>query len=559
MCNVCAQLSLPERAMGIPKVFLDEEESWNWAEIAKDRRWGESSNQFWRVYVDREGVKAYESPRSTSRVVKKLSFMNSEDVFYVAQEQNGYVLLYLEKDQQQNLEISDKAKAIGWVSVDELLLWSTCPRTISQIYQKAVILKDPEEIQNKKDLNEVSPEFSKSPHEMISTKRRATDLEFYFVFKMVDGAALLLEDNKITNSLSSTKKGWMKKGLYTLWNDRLCYEPNFGEEVEGATAAIFTYRTDAVRFKSTGNANEFDSLLFNEKLSTKRWSPKKVRFPVIDIDQGSYISRVGTISSLGSSSSPTSPDDNEEWEKLTQKINEIETKLRKTNVVFVMDGTSSMKKYYQPMAKALEQAMQQNEMQGANMHFGAVVYRNYADEKDGRLIETKQLTNNYMSVAQWLVSRECRSIGDSHYEAMLYGLETALEKMNWSKESSNFIILVGDAANELPDSKGKTLDGIAAKLAAKGINLVVFQANHMDHAAYHDFALQTQKLVMKSLSLLTEAKIERGDFYLCNQLYSFPKPCPIHRGTSLYEYNGSVCKVNINDRINELYRQRIPA
>lgn len=521
--NAMAQMTLPDYAMGIPKVFLDEEESWNWERIANDRTWGESSSQFWRVYVDRDGVKAYESPRSNSRVVKTLKFMDPNDLFYVADEQNGYMLLYTEKYQQKNLEISKSAKAIGWVSVDELLLWSTCPRTIAQIYQKAVILKDPEEVQNKKDLDIVSPEFSKSPYEMISTKRRAVDLEFYFVFKTVNGAALLLEDNKITTSLTSTKKGWMKRGLYTLWNDRLCYEPNFGEEVEGAQAAIFAGTQEAQEFKSTGELSVYESPLWKETLGSKRWSPKKVRFPVIDMG-GRYIAQVGTISSLGSGSSTstnTPTTQNDEWEKVSRKIEEYESKLSNTNVVFVMDGTSSMKKYYQPMAKALEQAMLQNEMKGANMNFGAVVYRNYADEQAGRLVETKPLTKDYMSVAQWLVSRECGSIGKSHYEAMLYGLETAVDQMKWRKENSNFIILVGDAANALPDAKGKTIESIAAKLAEKGINLVVFQANHMDHSAYHDFGLQTQKLMFNELYKITGKKVTRSSFTLSNQLYNY--------------------------------------
>lgn len=520
--NIMAQMALPDYAMGIPKVFLDEEESWNWEQIANERNWGESSNQFWRVYVDRDGVKAYDSPRSNSRVVKTLKFMDPNDLFYVADEQNGFLLLYTEKYQQRNLEISNNAKAVGWVSVDELLLWSTCPRTMSQIYQKAVILKDPEEVQNKRDLDIVSPEFSKSPYEMISTKRRAVDLEFYFVFKTVNGAALLLEDNKITTSLTSAKKGWMKRGLYTLWNDRLCYEPNFGEEVEGAQAAIFAGTKEAQVFKSTGEISIYDSPLWKETLGSKRWSPKKVRFPVIDME-GKYIARVGTISSLGSgsSTSPAPSTQNEEWEKVSKKIEEYEAKLSNTNVVFVMDGTSSMKKYYQPMAKALEQAMLQNEMQGANMNFGAVVYRNYADEKTGRLVETKQLTKDYMSVAQWLVSRECGSVGQSHYEAMLYGLETAVNQMKWRKENSNFIILVGDAANALPDAKGKTIESISAKLAEKGINLVVFQANHMDHSAYHEFGSQTQKLMFNALCEITGKEVKRSDFTLSNQLYNY--------------------------------------
>ncbi|MGN1156035.1 MAG: hypothetical protein ACI4TK_07645, partial [Agathobacter sp.] len=409
-------MSLPEKAMGIPKVFLDEEESWNWANVVNNRSWGECSSQFWRVYIDRDGVKAHEAPNAASKVVNTFNFMDKDDILYVAKIQNGYALLYKEKYEQTNLEISKQAKSQGWVSVDELLLWSTCPRTISQVYQKAVILKDVDALQNKKDINEASPEFSKSPFLSIPTGRRATDLEFYFVYKIVNGAALLLEDNKITTAMVSSKKGWMKQGLYTQWNDRLCFEPNFGRDVDGKETAVFPERTSARMFKSMGGSSHELNPIWKEVLGKNRWAPKKVRFPVIEMDK-SYIATVGTISSLASSNGNANA---AEIDRITNQIDAIEAKLRRINVVFVMDGTSSMRNYYQPMAKALNQAMAQNEMQGTNMFFGAVVYRNYADEKENRLVDKKQLTQDYKSVANWLVSQECRSIGASHYEAMYY-------------------------------------------------------------------------------------------------------------------------------------------
>ena len=512
-----ADTSLPTKAMGIPKVFLDEEESWNWASIVQERNWGELSSQFWRVYVDRDGVKAYESPNASSKVLHTFNFMEKDDILYVAKIQNGYALLYKEKYEQTNLAISNKAKPQGWVSVDELLLWSTCPRTISQVYQKAVILKDVDALQNKKDINEASPEFSKSPYSTIPTGRRATDLEFYFVYKIVDGAALLLEDNKITTAITSSKKGWMKQGLYTQWNDRLCFEPNFGEDVQGKEAAVFSEKTNARMYKSNGGSSSDMNPLWKEALSSKRWASKKVRFPVIDIDR-SYIATVGTISSFSASSGNVNTT---EIDRINDQIDAITAKLRRINVVFVMDGTSSMRNYYQPMAKALTQAMSQNEMQGTNMYFGAVVYRNYDDEKEGRLVEKTQLTQDYNSVANWLVSRECRSIGSSHYEAMYYGIETALDQMNWSKDNCNFLVLVGDAANAEPDARQKTIDGLSRKMAALGVNLVVFQANHMDHAAYHNFPLQAQKMMFNEVGKLTNKRIARSDFLLNNQLYTY--------------------------------------
>ena len=556
--SVKAQLSLPDKAMGIPKVFLDEEESWNWDNVANTRNWGECSSQFWRVYIDRDGVKAHESPNATSRVVNTFNFMDKEDILYVAKIQNGYALLYKEKYEQTNLDISKKAKVQGWVSVDELLLWSTCPRTVSQVYQKAVILKDVDALQNKADLNEASPEFSKSPNVAISTGRRATDLEFYFVYKIVNGSALLLEDNKITATIASSKKGWMKQGLYTAWNDRLCFEPNFGDDVEGNDAAVFSEKTSARMFKAQGGSASDMNPIWKELLVSERWAPKKVRFPVIDIDK-SYIATVGTISSFASSNGGGTPS---EIDRINNQIEAIESKLRRINVVFVMDGTSSMRNYYQPMAKALTQAMSQNEMQGTNMYFGAVVYRNYADEKEGRLVDKKQLTQDYNSIANWLVGQECRSVGASHYEAMYYGIETALDQMNWSKDNCNFLVLVGDAANEEHDKKMKSIDGIAKKMADQGINFVVFQANHMDHSAYHDFSLQIQKIMFSQLAKLTNRNISRADFKLQNQLYNYKNSdnfMIISAGFRFAEINKSESESNlkllVEDKIVDFKRQ----
>lgn len=543
-----AEMSLPEKAMGIPRVFLNEEESWDWENVVSNRNWGECSSNFWRVYVDRDGVKAHESPNATSKVVNTFNFMDKDDILYVAKIQNGYALLYKEKYEQTNLEISKRAESQGWVSVDELLLWSTCPRTISQVYQKAVILKDVDALQNKRDINEASPEFSKSPINMIPSGRRATDLEFYFVYKIVNGAALLLEDNKITAAIASSKKGWMKQGLYTQWNDRLCYEPNFGEDVKDNEAAIFSEKTNARLFKSNGGSASDMNPLWHETLGTQRWTPKKVRFPVIDMDR-SYIATVGTISSFASSHSN---EDDSERDRVNIKIEDLEAKLRKINVVFVMDGTSSMRNYYQSMAKALTQAMSQNEMRGINMYFGAVVYRNYADDKEGRLVEKKQLTQDYMSVANWLVGQECRSIGSSHYEAMYNGIETALDQMNWTKDNCNFLVLVGDAANAEPDARKKTIEGIAKKMADKGINFVVFQANHPDHPAYHDFPLQVQKLMFNEVGKLTSKKIARSDFKLQNQLYNYEnkdKVMIISAGFRFAEINKSESAANLKDLV----------
>lgn len=547
-----AQLALPSKAMGKPQTFLNEQESWSWNDVVRQHQWGKLSAQLWCVYADREGVKAHKEPSAYSKVEKTMKFM---DPAFVAKIDGDYALLYEEKEQQENLVISKHAKVIGWVSVDSLLLWTTCPRTIGQVYQKAVILKDIDAIQNKKDINETSPEFSKSPDKMVGAGWRATDLEFYFVYKTTPGAALLFADSKLPEmgDIAKEKKGWMRKGLYTSWNERLCYEPNFGDDALGEYAAIFKFKPDALKYKQTGDYESYNPL-WVEKIKAKRWAPNQVRFPVLEVGS-QYITQVGTIGSMGDGTSVGSSQAVEEINKIKKKIDAIERKMDRVNVVFVMDGTSSMRNYYQPMAKALQDAMNQNSMRGSNMYFGAVVYRNYAD--GDRLTELKQLTQDYQSVANWLVSRECKSIGESHYEAMYYGLDYAVSNMNWSKENCNFLILVGDAANAASDAKGKTQNVVVSKMADYGINFVAFQANHLNHAAYHEFASQIQQVMIKELSQLMGRSVKRGDFKLTNQLYqvrSNPEEWPIY--SSAYRF-AEIDKSEIAAELERIVERKI--
>lgn len=501
---------LPEKAMGKPKVFMEENKSYEWSNIARNKQWGALSSQFWMVYIDRDGVNSYEAPSKSASVEKKnLDFMSG---YYVAKIEGDFALLYEEKYIQTNLTISRDAKSIGWVELSKLLLWNICPRTQGQVYQKAVILKDIDAIQDKRDINEVSPRFSSSPSQMNSTGKRATELEFYFIYKMSEeGAALLLPESYIkdVNSLKSMPRmGWMKRGNYTIWNDRLCYEPNFDNPGSTIQAAIFQKESDAQQYKRTGEIS--GPVLWRDKLPSKRWPARKTRFPVLKMN--GFIANVGTIGSTGGDNADASANAQQvrnDIDRATDKVGALRQKMAQVNVVFVIDGTSSMRDYYQPVARAIKDAMRHDALKGANIRFGAVVYRNYADDD---LVEIKQLSSDAEGVASWLVSRQCHSVGSSHYEAMLYGLTTAMDKMSWNRENANFLIHIGDAGNAKPDAKGITIDNLATKMAEKEVNYIGFQVNHPDNIAYHDFCSQIMEIMVKELKVLWGRNVKRKDF-----------------------------------------------
>lgn len=510
--HASAQLTLPEKAMGKPLVFMQESRSYEWEDIAAKKNWGDLGPQFWQVYIDREGVTAYEGPSSSSRANwKNLEFMSA---YYVAKIEGDYALLYTEKYNQSNLQISPSAQVIGWVDLNNLLLWTSCPRTRGQVYKKAVILKDVEDLQDKEDIDQVSPYFSKSPAKMVSTGLRANELEFFFLFKRTsDGAALLIPESRIDgpNSLPRMKRyGWMKRSNYTNWNDRLCYEPTFDAPEIKYEAAVFREKPEARTYYQTGSISE--NALWHDKLPAKRWPAKKTRFPVWEVDKNNTVVEIGCIGGVGGTSK-NSNDDAAKFQKqideLNDKIDVLKKKMNQINVVFVIDGTGSMKDYYQPVARAVTDAMSRDAMKGANIRFGAVIYRNYADGDN--VIEFMQLTEDATGVARWLVSRECHSEGKTHHEAMYHGLFTAIDKMNWNKDYTNFLIHIGDAGNEEPDEKNYTVEALAKKMAIKQINYIGFQTNRLDHIAYSDFSSQVMKLTVFELKDLLGA-VKSSDF-----------------------------------------------
>lgn len=520
--------TLPDKAMGCPQIFLDETQSYMWVNVASDpshKAWSKLSSQYWTVYVDREGVNAYSNANTSSSVNKVLDFM---DNCLVAEVNNGFALLYTDKafGTQSNLSISDKAKVVGWVEISKLLLWSSCPRTQGQVYEKAIMVRDMDELQNKNDLQNTSPYFIKDPNDKKQkTHNRAIDLEIYFVYKHVDGAALCISESKLdAGKKNIIVKGWMPRGFYTSWNDRLCFEPNFGGDAKNGKSIIFNLKEDAMQYKNDLSiANDRDvSILWNEECPETRWPARNVRFPVTDFDSRNYIANVGTIGMLyGSKRNDTKRESQDKIRETEDKFRRIQQKTQVTNIVFVIDGTKSMTKYYKPIADAISNAMQDYSIQGRDIKFGAVIYRNYADEKSNNLIEMFQLSDNYIDFNKWLVTRQTFSAATTeHAEAMYYGINKAIEAMNWDKTNGNFLFLVGDAGN--PDTDTRCSENMILKgLYDKNINFVAFQSNHPNIPAYHDFVSQTQCIAHKTVEQRIGRKIRKSDFKISDRFYNY--------------------------------------
>jgi len=121
------------------------------------------------------------------------------------------------------------------------------------------------------------------------------------------------------------------------------------------------------------------------------------------------------------------------------------------------------------------------------LRFGAAIYRDYADEE--RAFDISPLSGSVQQVKNFLAGVKCESVApaSSKHENQYQGMVKAVEKAGLRKEQSNVIILVGDAGNHQPDSKGLTSKMVGQKLVKYNANLIAFQVINGRHRAYSDF------------------------------------------------------------------------
>ena len=497
--NLAAQIQLPKdnRAMFCPKYLMERDKPRKeWEAKIEKAEWGESSGRYWEVYSDRSDNYTYSSPSSSAPKYKVLQLM-SDSIFRIARVENQYALIYREKFNQRFPKISENAESFGWIKLDHLLLWNSCPVDKHKIYDKGVVVNNLDEHAKGEDVD-ISPSFYTNPELSKPTGKEALKLEFYFIYKEIGNALLIAKENQIIGSTSERAVilGWISKKKIVPWNHRICLEPVWGpinlEKLSGTIKpAIFGDSMQALPYRQTGS---MANVLALPPLGKKRMLPNSFRYPILSTSIKG-IDNVVTIGSMSDTIERATAETLEKFEWLKKKQANI-------NVVFVVDGTYSMKDYYRPIAEALERSSNKLGLSD-RFKFGAVIYRDYID--DNEAIEFKGLTNkdNISEITTFLNQVNARSNPKDKDlpEALYYGLETALDtnKIGFRKDESNFIILVGDAGNHLTDSTSRLSDRVVKKLVDYSVNLIAFQANNGNEDTYTDFITQTMAIIRQTI------------------------------------------------------------
>jgi len=490
----------------------------------------------WMVYSDRDHNPIYTSSKGEIRN-GSLAFLEAG---YVVDVKGEYMHLYTDPEISVRGGLSAKAKEIGWVHKDKVLMWTHCLMHPNKVARKSMILNQVSSngASSVTELKAQVLRFATNPQRSVVSDRESRLFEIFYVYKE-EGNSLLLGQGYScagTEKVKQTILGWVPKSRVVPWDYRIATEPNWYHEgaeerkKKGKSAQVFRTKEDAQKYKR----NESAAAYWKADTYGNRPSGYWRRFPILG--KTDDIWKVGLMGSVKTSTGLAVNN-----VKLMEKITELEKRKRKINIAFVVDGTQSMGNYFKATTQAIQNAVNELSVmygkQNQNtLRYGAVVFRDYA-EKD-RKIELRSLTSNPNQIISFLNAIEAKDYFDRDKpEALYYGLKNTLEHIGFKENEANFIILIGDVGthNRLDPTQvsEKTLQDLLVKYSC---NVIAFQANRASHPTYEDFLNQTKRLI------LATAKKKYADSKGVMNLTKLQSPLPSWQsfGNSYYLNQGAI-------------------
>ena len=480
----------------------------------------------WTVFSDRSENKLFNSYQGSGNG-EKLKFL--EELFVLSKRNNWLKVVTKKKINDEYVE--------GWIKAEDLILSRYSIKTEEDddnqgvsVPRKEIILTDLDEI---RDVSNLSPADALKFRYFYSQPKNNNNyiigepvaFQIYFVLKEQDGSLLLSSTDVLTGNLETNQAkvmGWVSGANVRSWNHRIALEPT------RSTEAIERYKkqklpgyTDLIKLEKgieTGLFPELPQVEF-------RVGPirsKRMRKPVMErVDDNLNLVKIISINR------ETSDLDDDSKLKNKELIEKLNRKQAKTNIIFAVDATSSMKYFMKDVSVTVQKIIDQNEILNLNeLKFGLIVYRDYKDGNDSKAPAYKvyQLTTDYDAIKEAISTTICKSKDDDMPEAVYSGLINGLNEMNINEQESNIIILIGDCGNHRPSSPSyntnHTLKKVIKIFNEKSINLLSLQVNNTFKSSHLDFnddiidiitETANNKIKGKGSNLLVDFKKIKGE------------------------------------------------
>jgi hypothetical protein len=318
-------------------------------------------------------------------------------------------------------------------------------------------------------------------------------MQIYFMMKPAMG-------RRVPVSKSPYKKhspdGWLEKGSFLEWNTLQMIKP----EAQGGRklAMIFESQQCAEKFGRSGTKPAYCQVLGEEPTRSNAKTNKnkqQLLIPVFKKGRNSYHGGFIRVYQRGSTIIAPSP-------KLYNKAQSPQPQggqiVMGYDIVFVIDSTKSMGKYFIPTTEVLQsfiKHVQKHARVGKEkipLRMGLLFYRDRLLDKENCAIEFitrwgKHLTSHIEGVIRALKgAEETNCDSEEEAEAVLDALNRVLD-VQWQDNSFKIIILVGDAPPHPLDSKNKnpmklSVPFIIKEADKKQVRFLTFKLGNDDKA-----------------------------------------------------------------------------
>lgn len=450
------------------------------------------SNLPWIVFSDQEDNYTTTSPGG-SLIMKKLSFM---EPFYVSKEENGYLKLVKYKAGMiRGRKITDKKSAIsyGWIAKSKLLLWQRSFSNQKTGYaEKAIGI-----VNGKNALTEPKFYFDGSDSILVYNTPELKDRrgkvrlhEIAYIYKKSeDGKKYLIgsEDQLVTDNALKSIYGWVSAEAVHSWGDRLyitSVKPGSYDN-DDSTSTVIGHGINR------GTMFSVDPLLPAENLILRS-------LPVISDDAGTYAVGVATDvynkkdnKILTINGSALSYEDYLNLRKNKSKV----------NVVFIVDGGSSMTKYFSGMTNTIAsfESIMGDFGRGTKVSYGGVVYRGETG-CSVKGIFVSPIQNDYRQIMTFFsdqAKNTTRCNGQVVEAPVFQALKTGLNLFKAKKNETNLIVLVGSTGN-VNGTNNYLINELSEQVALADARILALQVYSDYNASFNDFVIQSRKLISES-------------------------------------------------------------
>ncbi len=489
----------------------------------------------WYVVSDHHGAKTYEAPNETSKVVSELAF---NEVYYVIDQKDKWLNIVKAKSYVKNQVIKEGFNK-GWVKRSDVLLWNSGGRAPkSNIHSKAMILNKAE------DIGEIFKEESKNFAVLYNSSEGNGVIdtiklyEIYYVYKIskAEPKRYLIgkESTFGRNSVEDVILGWVDRSKLTIWNTRICLEPNFDP-------IAFEERSKQDNFRIVGLDDPLTAKLYATKLSSdkivwdndpviaksnylskvdpRRYIGQIVRFPLLSSSMNEKYIRTATVGNVRTVTLGSIFTDEElqnstipsETMSLFEKqlLEEYSTKKRSYNVFFIVEGI----KEYDYLRTGIGSTINNISKvfpSSAKVRYGACIYKDALERKRNKDIRIKELTPSIGEIEAFFQEEDFVKMYDTDKEnALFYAIQQSLLRGGFDKDATNIICVLANnpdvtendlrefTASQNGDEKYfMDMSVVISDLEKYDAHTLVIQKDFLDNSSHRYFQTNMREVVI---------------------------------------------------------------